>query len=80
MSLCDNAQKRGRKITSDTSGEGEIFCFTVCRVRGIILRFGFDIDDTLIDLRGYAFQLYNKKLNQNVGLDVFQADKDDTNS
>ena len=39
------------------------------------MRFGFDIDDTLIDLRGYAFQLYNKKLNQNVGLDVFQTMK-----
>lgn len=39
------------------------------------MRFGFDIDDTLIDLRGYAFQLYNKKLNQNVGFDVFQAIK-----
>ncbi len=39
------------------------------------MRFGFDIDDTLIDLRGYAFQLYNKKLNQNVGLEVFQAMK-----
>lgn len=39
------------------------------------MRFGFDIDDTLIDLRGYAFQLYNKKLNQNVGLDIFQQIK-----
>lgn len=37
------------------------------------MRIGFDIDDTLIDLRGYAFQLYNKKLNQNVGIDVFQT-------
>ncbi len=28
------------------------------------MRFGFDIDDTLINLREHAFQLYNKKLNQ----------------
>lgn len=39
------------------------------------MRFGFDVDDTLIDLRGYAFQLYNKKLNQNVGIDVFHTIK-----
>ncbi|MFL6517128.1 MAG: 5' nucleotidase, NT5C type, partial [Bacillus sp. (in: firmicutes)] len=37
------------------------------------MRFGFDIDDTLINLRGYAFQIYNKKLGQELGLDVFQA-------
>ncbi|MEH6948671.1 HAD family acid phosphatase [Bacillus sp. JJ634] len=37
------------------------------------MKFGFDIDDTLIDLRGYAFQLYNQKLNQNVSLDVLQT-------
>lgn len=37
------------------------------------MRFGFDVDDTLINLREYAFQLYNKKLNRNVGLDVFQS-------
>lgn len=39
------------------------------------MRFGFDIDDTLINLRGYAFQLYNKKLNQNVDESVFQTIK-----
>lgn len=37
------------------------------------MKFGFDIDDTLINLREHAFHLYNKKLNQNIALDVFQA-------
>lgn len=37
------------------------------------MRFGFDIDDTLINLREHAFQLYNKKLNQNIALDIFHA-------
>lgn len=37
------------------------------------MKFGFDIDDTLINLREHAFELYNKKLNQNVALDVFYA-------
>ena len=37
------------------------------------MRFGFDIDDTLISLREYAFHIYNKKLNQNVPSHVFQA-------
>ena len=37
------------------------------------MKFGFDIDDTLINLREHAFHLYNKKLNQNVDLDVFHA-------
>jgi uncharacterized protein len=36
------------------------------------MKFGFDIDDTLINLREYAFNLYNKKLEKNVGLDIFQ--------
>lgn len=36
------------------------------------MKFGFDIDDTLINLREYAFHLYNKKLNQNVSMDVFR--------
>ena len=39
------------------------------------MKFGFDIDDTLINLREHAFHLYNKKLNQNIGLDVFRAIK-----
>lgn len=39
------------------------------------VRFGFDIDDTIINLREHAFHLYNKKLNQDVGLDVFRAIK-----
>lgn len=37
------------------------------------MKFGFDIDDTLINLREHAFHLYNKKLNQNIGLDVFHS-------
>ncbi|WP_028402805.1 5' nucleotidase, NT5C type [Ectobacillus panaciterrae] len=37
------------------------------------MKFGFDIDDTLINLREHAFHLYNQKLNQNVGIDVFHA-------
>ncbi|MEK4486224.1 HAD family acid phosphatase [Psychrobacillus sp. FSL H8-0484] len=37
------------------------------------MKFGFDIDDTLINLREYAFHLYNKKLNQSIALDVFQS-------
>ena len=31
------------------------------------MKFGFDIDDTLINLREHAFNLYNKKLEKNVG-------------
>lgn len=37
------------------------------------MRFGFDIDDTLIQLRQHAFDLYNKELGQNFGQDVFEA-------
>ncbi|RFU62029.1 5' nucleotidase, NT5C type [Peribacillus glennii] len=37
------------------------------------MKFGFDIDDTLINLREHAFNIYNKNLNQNVGLDVFHT-------
>lgn len=36
------------------------------------MRFGFDIDDTLINLREHAFHLYNRKLNRAVGLEVFR--------
>ncbi|WP_077305132.1 5' nucleotidase, NT5C type [Terribacillus halophilus] len=35
------------------------------------MRFGFDIDDTLINLREHAFHLYNKKMNQQIPLTVF---------
>ncbi|MGG3467139.1 HAD family acid phosphatase [Neobacillus pocheonensis] len=35
------------------------------------MKFGFDIDDTLINLREHAFHIYNKKLNQNVPIDAF---------
>ena len=37
------------------------------------MKFGFDIDDTLINLREHAFHIYNQKLKQNIGLDVFHA-------
>ncbi|KOS69245.1 nucleotidase [Lysinibacillus contaminans] len=37
------------------------------------MKFGFDIDDTLIDLRAHAFDLYNKKLGKNVGIEAFHA-------
>lgn len=37
------------------------------------MRFGFDIDDTLINLREHAFHIYNKKLNQNISLEIFNA-------
>lgn len=37
------------------------------------MKFGFDIDDTLINLREHAFQLYNKKLNRDVQVDLFHA-------
>ena len=37
------------------------------------MKFGFDIDDTLINLREHAFHLYNKKLNQNVDIELFHA-------
>lgn len=35
------------------------------------MKFGFDIDDTLINLREHAFHLYNKKLNKELGIDSF---------
>lgn len=36
------------------------------------MRFGFDIDDTLINLREHAFHIYNHKLNQDVGIEIFR--------
>lgn len=36
------------------------------------MRFGFDIDDTLINLREHAFHIYNQKLNQNIGIEIFR--------
>ncbi|PGK31725.1 hypothetical protein CN907_27045 [Bacillus anthracis] len=35
------------------------------------MRFGFDIDDTLINLREHAFTIYNKNLNQKVSINAF---------
>ncbi len=37
------------------------------------MKFGFDIDDTLINLRQHAFNLYNKKLKKNIPLESFHA-------
>lgn len=37
------------------------------------MRFGFDIDDTLINLREHAFNLYQKKLNTSVEPEKFHA-------
>ena len=37
------------------------------------MKFGFDIDDTLINLRAHAFSLYNQKLGKNIPQEVFQA-------
>ncbi|MEH7253250.1 HAD family acid phosphatase [Neobacillus niacini] len=37
------------------------------------MKFGFDIDDTLINLREHAFTIYNKKLNKNVPIEDFHA-------
>lgn len=39
------------------------------------MKFGFDIDDTLINLREHAFHIYNKKLNQTVPIDIFHEIK-----
>lgn len=36
------------------------------------MRFGFDIDDTLINLREHAFHIYNRKLNQTIGIEIFR--------
>lgn len=36
------------------------------------MRFGFDIDDTLIDLRRHAFSLYNKTFQQQLSAAVFE--------
>jgi uncharacterized protein len=37
------------------------------------MRLGFDIDDTLIGLREHAFHIYNKKLKQDLPIDVFHT-------
>jgi len=39
------------------------------------MKFGFDIDDTLITLREHAFHIYNKNLKQNLAIDVFHEIK-----
>ncbi|WP_156291586.1 5' nucleotidase, NT5C type [Oceanobacillus salinisoli] len=36
------------------------------------MKFGFDIDDTLINLREHAFHIYNKKLKKNLDLSIFK--------
>ncbi|MGE7985598.1 5' nucleotidase, NT5C type [Lysinibacillus fusiformis] len=37
------------------------------------MKFGFDIDDTLIDLRAHAFAIYNKKMEKNIPIDIFHT-------
>lgn len=37
------------------------------------MKFGFDVDDTLINLREYAFHYYKEQLGQEVPVDVFHA-------
>lgn len=37
------------------------------------MKFGFDIDDTLINLREYAFHYYQKQLDKHVDIDIFHA-------
>ncbi|AQQ51884.1 5' nucleotidase, NT5C type [Planococcus lenghuensis] len=37
------------------------------------MKFGFDIDDTLINLREHAFHIYREKLQQDVPISVFHA-------
>src|SRR5690242_231805 len=37
------------------------------------MKLGFDIDDTLINLRLHAFRLYNLKLGRDFGEEVFEA-------
>lgn len=37
------------------------------------MRFGFDIDDTLINLREHAFRIYKQKLKKDLSIDVFHA-------
>ena len=35
------------------------------------MKFGFDIDNTLINLREHAFHLYNKRFKQNVPFETY---------
>jgi uncharacterized HAD superfamily protein len=37
------------------------------------MKFGFDVDDTLIRLREHAFHLYNKKLEKTIPIEDFHA-------
>lgn len=37
------------------------------------MKLGFDVDDTLINLREHAFHLYNQKLQKNVPIEEFRA-------
>jgi len=37
------------------------------------MKFGFDIDDTLLNLREHAFRIYNVKLNKQVDIEAFHA-------
>jgi hypothetical protein len=37
------------------------------------MKFGFDIDDTLINLREHAFHIYREKLNKQVPMEIFRG-------
>ncbi|MFC5402564.1 5' nucleotidase, NT5C type [Cohnella soli] len=37
------------------------------------MKFGFDIDDTLLNLRERAFTIFNAKLNRNVDIETFRS-------
>ncbi|MEI3597989.1 MULTISPECIES: 5' nucleotidase, NT5C type [unclassified Oceanobacillus] len=37
------------------------------------MKFGFDIDDTLINLREHAFRIYTKRLKQDLSLETFKG-------
>lgn len=38
-----------------------------------LVKFGFDIDDTLINLREHAFCIYNRKLNKQISLETYYS-------
>lgn len=44
-------------------------------MRDYNMKLGFDIDDTLINLREHAFHIYNKNLKQSIPIEVFHEIK-----
>lgn len=43
------------------------------RLEKMQMKFGFDIDDTLLNLREHAFRLYSLKLDRQIDIDQFHA-------